>query len=132
MTMLAAILDQAISILPSAQFGSFSPPTDAYAPASNSTEDVLTSADNFLSVMFGLITVVASVFFVVNFLTATLSWITSAGDSGKITKARDQMLQSVIGLVIVVASYGLIGLIGTMVGLNLLNPAGALSKALGL
>ena len=121
-------------VLPLAQtqLGTFKPPSSAFSQDSTTADGVLLNIDAFLSFLIGLITVIAGLFFVVSFITATLAWVTAGGDSGKISKARDQMLQGVIGLVIVVASYGLIGLIGTIVGLDLLSPTDSLRTVLQL
>lgn len=124
------LIQNTVALLPQAQFGSLKPPVPEFARGGTTEDGVLKNADNFISYLFGLLTVAASVFFVVQFLLAVIGWITAGGDSGKITKARDQMLQSVIALVIVVASYGLIGLIGTIVGLRLLEPFDELQSIL--
>lgn len=90
---------------------------------SNSNTQVLKNLELFISQILGILTVVASLFFIVNMILASVSWITAGGDSGKISKARDAMVQNTIGLIIVVASYGLIGLIGSIVGIQVLRPA---------
>jgi hypothetical protein len=106
-----------------AQFGSgFQPPSDAYSANSNTSAGALSNLETFLSTLIGVITVIGSIFFIVNFLLASLAWITAAGDSGKIQSARDRMLQSTIGLIVVVGAYGIVGLIGTIVGLDILHP----------
>lgn len=108
-----------------AQFGpGFDPVVKtAWTDGSDTEAGVLTNLEAFISQLLGLITVIGSLFFIVNFLMAALSWITAGGDSGKIQKARDQMLQSTLGLVIMVGSYAIIGLIGSVVGINILQPA---------
>jgi hypothetical protein len=110
------------------QFGSgFAPVVDtAWTDGSDTEAGVLTNLEAFISQILGLITVIGSLFFVINFLMAALSWITAAGDSGKIQKARDQMIQSTLGLVIMVGSYAIIGLIGSVVGIDILQPGQAL------
>ena len=114
-----------------AQFGSgLQPPVDnEYAPA-----DAVTNSDSALNAMTKMIsnviaiaTVLAGVFFIVYFLLAAYAWITSEGDSGKLAKARQQMIHGVIGLALVVAAYAIIGLVGSLVGLDILNPAEILS-----
>lgn len=111
-----------------AQFGTgFQPPSQAYSQGSNTSEGALENLETFLSTMIGVITVVASIFFIVNFLLAALAWITAGGDSGKISTARDKMLQSTLGLIVVVAGYAVVGLIGSIVGLDILNPAAVLN-----
>jgi hypothetical protein len=90
---------------------------------SNSNTQVLKNLELFISQILGILTVVASLFFVVNMMLAAVNWITAGGDASKISKARDSMVQNTIGLIIVVGSYAIIGLIGSIVGLQLLRPA---------
>lgn len=83
-----------------------------------------------ISNVLGLITVLGAVLFITYFLLGAVGWITAGGDSGKITKARDQIVHGVIGLIILVIAYSVVGLIGTVLGMNeILSPANAL-KAL--
>ncbi len=115
------------NILPLVQqsLGSFQP-VNKFGQNSNTQDGALTNMESFISQILGLITVIGSVFFVVSFFLAALSCVTAQGDSGKISKSRDQMIQGVVGLVIIIGSYGIIGLISTIVGLNLLSPKEAL------
>jgi len=46
------------------------------------------------------------------FIWGAIEWIVAGGDSGKLNKARDRMVQSVIGLIILVSSATIIGFIG--------------------
>jgi cytochrome bd-type quinol oxidase subunit 2 len=75
--------------------------------------------------IIGLITVIAGVFFIVNFLIAGFDWIQSSGDSGKVEKARQRMVNSALGLLVLVISFGIIGVIGGVFGIELLNPGAA-------
>lgn len=51
-----------------------------------------------------------------------IQWITAGGDSGKIEKARNRMLQAVIGLAILVSVVAIATFIGPVFGLDLLQP----------
>lgn len=53
--------------------------------------------------------------------TGALQWITAGGDSSKIEKARNRMLQAVIGLAILVSVVGIATFIGPVFGLDLLR-----------
>lgn len=75
----------------------------------------------FLSNLIGFFTVLAALFFVVYSFVAAFSWVTAAGDSGKIEKARNQLIQGVLGLIVIVAAYGIIELVGAIVGVEILN-----------
>lgn len=114
-------------LLPLAEksLGSFVPIND-FAQNPTTQDGALNSLEIFISHMLGLLTIIGSIFFVVTFFLAALNWISAQGETAKLQKARDQMIQGVVGLVIIIASYGIIGLIGTVVGLNLLSPKEAI------
>ena len=87
------------------------------------TDTPFTSLETLISTLIGLFTTIGSITFIFMFLYGAFKWISGGDDSAKIQKARDQMVQAVLGLIIMVAGYALIGLIGTMVGISILNPA---------
>lgn len=110
-------------ILPTliAQFGSG---FQSQSPLTEGAEtDPGANLELILSNVLGFFTVIGALFFIVYFLMASIEWITSGGDTGKVTSARNKMMQGVLGLVVLVAAYGIIGLIGTLVGIDILNPA---------
>lgn len=107
-----------------AQFGGgFNTENAPFTEGIETNEGALSNLEAFISNIIGVLTVFATIFFVVYFLIAALSWVTSGGDSGKLQTARERMLHGVLGLIIVVAAYGIIGLIGSVVGFDILNPA---------
>lgn len=107
-----------------AQFGGgFNTENAPFTDGIETNEGALTNLEAFISNVIGVLTVFATIFFVVYFLIAALSWVTSGGDSGKLQTARERMLHGVLGLIIVVAAYGIIGLIGSIIGFDILNPA---------
>jgi hypothetical protein len=110
------------------QLGSFRPVSSNWTQNSDTRQGVLKNLESFISAVLGLITVVAGIYFIVNFLLAALSWTTAGGDSGKVSAARDRMIQSTIGLIVVVGGYAIVGLIGAVVGLDILNPASTLDQ----
>ncbi|MBP7842966.1 hypothetical protein KA017_03095 [Candidatus Woesebacteria bacterium] len=103
-----------------AQFGSFDPQSPLVDGAA---EDPGANIEAIISNIVGFLTIIGAIFFIVYFLMAAMEWITSGGDSGKLTTARNKMMQGILGLVILVAAYGIIGLIGSIVGIELLEPA---------
>lgn len=92
----------------------------------------LTNLELIISRMIGLLTVIASVAFVLYFILGAVNWIVAGGDASKIQKARDQMVQGVIGLVVVILAYSIMGIVGTVLGINILNPAVQLRATFGL
>ena len=76
----------------------------------------------FLSSVITTLTIVGSLTFVIYFFIGTLKWITAGGDKGKVGEAQSQMTQGAIGLIAMVAAYFIIGIVGAVLGLDLLNP----------
>jgi hypothetical protein len=64
----------------------------------------------FIRVWDGLITL-GALLVIIYFLWGAIGWITAGGDSAKVQKARDRMVQSIIGLVLLVGAFTLIGFI---------------------
>ena len=103
--------------------GSLKPVSDARAPEELTNEGFLDSLELYLGDIIGVITILATLFFIVYAFLAAFEWVTAGGDSSKITKARDRLIWSTLGLILVVATYAIIGLIGSLVGVNILEPA---------
>ena len=80
-------------------------------------KDQVASPDpNFLSTKTGnIIGVVLSfvgVIFLLLMIFAGLTWMTASGNQEKITKAKDLMINAIIGLVIVLAAYAITVFVG--------------------
>ncbi len=107
-----------------AQFGDgFDTAGAPFAEDVTTNEGAAANLELFISNIIGVLTVFAGIFFIVYFVMAALAWVTSGGDAGKLQNARDRMMHGILGLVIVVAAYGIVGLIGSIVGFDLLIPA---------
>ena len=115
-----------------AQFGNgLQAPGDrfnTYAGDSASGYNALDNAEYLISQLLGFLTVFASLFFIVYFFMGALKWTAAGGDAGKVSKARDQMIQGVVGLIVIVASYSVVGLIGQIIGLDILTPGDEFMK----
>ncbi len=60
-----------------------------------------------------------------------IEWISAGGDSGKVEKARNKMMQAVIGLLALAASYAILQLALKLLGLGSLNNSIKLIKPIG-
>lgn len=71
----------------------------------------------------GFMTITASIWFMFQVITAGYGWLSAGGDKTKTEAAWHKITNSLIGLVIVVSAWILIGIIGKIVGLDdILNP----------
>ncbi len=66
---------------------------------------------NIISALIRFIVVIGGVFALWQFLTGGLAYITSGGDKGKLTEAQNKIQMSLIGLVIIAASFLIIAII---------------------
>ena len=109
-----------------AQFGrGFKPPSPLVEDAAtNPTRNL----EQIISNVLGFFTILGGIFFIIYFVIAAFEWLSAGSDSSKLTNARLRMLHGIIGLIILVATYGIVGLIGTIVGIDILNPAAELQK----
>ena len=67
---------------------------------------------NFLSNILRLISVVAGLWALVNLLLAGIGFISSAGDSEKVSQASSKIWQTLMGLVVIATAYTLAAIIG--------------------
>ncbi len=74
-----------------------------------------------LSVSIGVMTAIAAIWFIFSFITGAIQWLSSGGDKQALQTAVKKLTHSVIGLLVVVASYGLIIAISNVFGIQILN-----------
>ncbi len=89
---------------------------------SSNTELVGGEFNRIIGVFLGFMTITASIWFMFQMITAGYGWLSAGGDKTKTEAAWHKITNSTIGLVIVVSAWILIGLIGRIVGLDILNP----------
>ncbi len=94
----------------------------------NTKEDVGNTLNKVISGVIGFLTMIAALWFIFQFITAGFQWISAGGDKNDTTAARDKITNSLIGLVIVVIAWAIIGVIGSMLGLSILNPGSVLQN----
>lgn len=88
------------------------------------TEDPANFATRFTSVMsniIGVLTVSGGLWFVFQIFMASFNWLTSGGEKQQLENAKKRFTNSIIGLFLVVASYGIIVLVTTFLGLPIIN-----------
>ncbi|MEX0896304.1 MAG: hypothetical protein WDZ94_05250 [Patescibacteria group bacterium] len=65
----------------------------------------------FISNMISIFTVIMGIYVLFNFIIAGMTYVASSGDAGTHEKVRQNITQSVIGLVLIVMAYTITGLI---------------------
>lgn len=89
-------------------------------------EEIPTAAlglfNKVISNIVGVMTVVAGIWFIFQFIIGAIGWLTAGGDKAKTQAAQAKITSGIIGLAIVIVAIFLIDLIGTLLGLEILQP----------
>ncbi|MBI3980489.1 hypothetical protein HY345_00655 [Candidatus Microgenomates bacterium] len=101
--------------------GSLGPFGDAYSRLT-SGQLVGESVSRVMSNVIGVMTTAAGIWFIIQFVVGTYKWITSGGEKQSVESAKNHLTQAVIGLAITVITFILTGIVGSIVGLDILNP----------
>ena len=88
--------------------------------AGASLKDPLDNITSYISSIVGMLTIIASIWFLFMILFAGYEWISAGGDSKKIGSARDRITHAFVGLVIVVGSWSLLAVAGQFFGFDTL------------
>jgi hypothetical protein len=123
-TTLAVMFPQSVSAIDNSVFGTIDAPPGV--SAFNSAAPGGIGLIPFISVLIRIATIVAGLYVLFNFLTAGYDYIT-AGDTKANQKVREKLTMSIIGLIIIVASYTLVALLSYIL---FGNPAYILSPTL--
>ena len=87
------------------------------------TEEVAQqSLNNLVSGLVTFLTIIGAIWFMFQFLMGAFSWISAGADKGQLEASRNRMLHAVVGFIILVAGYMFIGLVGKLLGIDILNP----------
>ncbi|KKT30193.1 MAG: hypothetical protein UW16_C0016G0013 [Microgenomates group bacterium GW2011_GWC1_44_10] len=70
-----------------------------------------TQTTDVISALVRFIVVIAGIFALWNLLTGGLAFISSGGDKGKLTEAQNKIQMSLVGLVVIAASFIIIAII---------------------
>lgn len=73
-----------------------------------------------VSLVIGVITLAAGIYFIFQFFIGGFEWLQGSGDKARLQKAQDRLTHAVIGLLIVAAAFGVTALIGSILGLDIL------------
>jgi hypothetical protein len=84
---------------------------------------------NGISSIIGFMTIVGTIWFLFQLMFAGYQWITAGGEPKHLQEARDRIVHAFIGLVIVIAAWSLLAVVGQFFGFNsLINPTDLIDK----
>lgn len=78
--------------------------------------------NKLISNIVGVMTVIAGIWFIFQFIIGGIGWLTAGNDKAKVESARAKITQGIIGLAIVIVAVFIIDLIGKLLGLDILQP----------
>lgn len=108
---------------PLAQFGpGFEPVAPGLTGNSTTNEGAISDMELIISNGLGILTVLGGIFFLVYFMLGVYKILMAGGDSSKLNQGWQQILHGVLGLILLVAGFAVVGLIGSVVGVDILNP----------
>lgn len=87
-----------------------------------------TGLETLISTVMGALTAISSIAFLIYFILGGLQWVTAGGKQDAVQKAQKQMTDAAIGLVIVIVAYFIAGIIGYILGIDILNPAAIINS----
>lgn len=112
--------------------GGLGPIGELLCPENNPTREIVgTKLNTTLSFIIGFLTTVAGLWFIFQFIVAGYQWINSAGDKTALEAARNKIYHALIGIIIIVSAWVIVAILGTILGLQILNP-GEIIQTLGL
>lgn len=76
----------------------------------------------YIALMIQTALVLGGLALLVYLFLGAIAWITAGGDSGKIEKARDRMIQAAIGMAVLFSIVAIAAFLGPVFGLDLLRP----------
>ena len=81
-----------------------------------------------LTILLGVITVFGFVYFIFQIFIGAIQWITAGADKDAVQRAQKRFMNSVVGLVVLLLAYSLIGLVGKLLGVDLFDFTGTINK----
>ena len=86
--------------------------------------DAPTQLSSVISTAIGVMTIIAFIWFIIQFFLAAVSIIGAGADKAKLEGAKSKLSTSVIGVVVVIAAIFLIEVVGTILGIPILDIPG--------
>jgi uncharacterized membrane protein len=87
----------------------------------STTVDPTSTITKIISNAIGVLTIVAGIWFLFQAILAGYNYLSAGGDKTRIEAAGRKLTNAILGLVIVVAAYGILALIGTFLGTDFLD-----------
>jgi hypothetical protein len=90
-----------------------------FTPATAENGSALLS---YIRVIWNTVQIIGGLLVLFYFILGGVDWITSHGEKGKVEAARNKMTQAVIGFIILISTFTIVGFLGTLIGFDFLRP----------
>lgn len=90
----------------------------------NPAADAPGTLESVISTAIGVMTIIAFIWFIMQFFIAAVQIISSGGDKAALASARSKLSVSVIGIVVVISAIFLVEIVGTILGIPILDLSG--------
>lgn len=87
--------------------------------------------NTIISNIVGVMTIIAGIWFIFQFITGGIGWLSAGGDKAKLQAAQAKITQGIVGLIVVVIAFFLIDVVGALLGLDILSPGEVIEKLWG-
>lgn len=81
-------------------------------------DEPIKQLENIISGAFGILTIIAVIFFTIQIILAGYAFISSEGDKEKIKVARTKITNGILGITIVAVAFGLTAFLADLLGLG--------------
>lgn len=88
--------------------------------------------ESFITILLGFLTTVGGIWFMLYFIFGAFTWLTAQGEPEKISKAQRYITNALIGLILIVGAWAIIGVIGLVFDFNILDLSGNLSSIISV
>lgn len=88
---------------------------DTVTPAASAFTKIISNT-------IGVMTIIAGIWFIFQFIIGGLGFMTAGGDPKKMSETTKKITSALTGLVVVVAAYAIIHLLGALLSFDILNP----------
>lgn len=83
--------------------------------------DTLDTFNTVLQTTIGVMTLIAFIWFTIQFFLGAVGYITSGGDKSKVEQSRNKISSGLLGIVVVVSATFVISLVGELLGIKFLR-----------
>lgn len=80
-----------------------------------------------ISAIIGVLTTAAGLWFIFQIIMGAVGWLSAGSDKQALDNAKKRLTNAIVGLLIVVASFALIGIVGLFLGIDLYNVVGLIT-----